>query len=76
MLHKVSEAAYQIPGGIFKMNKQPKTLSLQGLSDYVGIKRRTLYNMIKDGRFPVKPIKGTDPRLWNVEDVDAWKKRK
>lgn len=49
-----------------------KTFTLTKLAIYTGIKKRTLYNMIKDGRFPVRPIKGTDPRLWNVDAVDAW----
>lgn len=50
-----------------------KTLNLTQLAEYLGIKKRTLYNMIEDGRFPVPPIKGTDPRRWNIEDVDAWR---
>lgn len=53
-----------------------KTLNLTELSKYVGIKRRTLYNMIADGRFPVRAIKGTHPRLWNTADIDAWRKQK
>lgn len=51
---------------------EKKTLTLSRLSDHTGIKTRTLYNMIKDGRFPVRPIKGTHPRLWNIKDVDGW----
>lgn len=54
----------------------PKTLTLTALADYLTIKKRTLYNMIDDGRFPVEPIKGTQPRLWNVADVDAWRATK
>lgn len=48
------------------------TLTLTQLSKYMNIEKRTLYNMIKDGRFPVEPIKGTKPRLWNKDDVTAW----
>lgn len=50
-----------------------KTLTLTQLSEYLGIKKRTLYNMKKDGRFSVDSIKGTKPQLWNIEDVDAWR---
>lgn len=49
-----------------------KLLNITKLSAYVGIPKRTLYDMIRDGRFPVEPVKGTQPRLWNVKDVDEW----
>lgn len=51
-----------------------KLLTLTELADFLGIPKRTLYRMIEDGRFPVQPIKGTDPRRWNVEDVEKWLK--
>lgn len=51
-----------------------KTLKLTDVAQYLGLTKRTLYNMIDDGRFPVTPIPGTKPRRWNVEDVDAWRK--
>lgn len=54
----------------------PKTLTLTALSEYVGIKKRTLYNMIADHRFPVRPIKGTNPRRWNVDAVNDWMNKK
>ena len=50
-----------------------KTLSLTELAKYLGFSRRVLYVMIQDGRFPVAPIKGSNPRRWNVEDVDNWR---
>lgn len=50
-----------------------KTLNLTELAEYIGITRRALYMLIKDGRFPVAPIKGSNPRRWNVEDVDNWR---
>lgn len=53
-----------------------KTLTLTKLAEHTGIKKRTLYNMIRDGRFPVDPIKGTQPRLWNVDAVDEWRSGK
>lgn len=58
------------------MTQSKKTLTLTGVAEHTGIKKRTLYNMILDKRFPVEPIKGTKPRLWNVEDVDQWMKTK
>lgn len=51
-----------------------KLLTLTELADFLGIPKRTLYRMIEDGRFPVQPIKGTDPRRWNVDDVENWLK--
>ena len=52
------------------MNK--KTLSLTELSEYIGVSRTTLYIMIQDGRFPVQPIKGLEPKRWSVEKVNEW----
>ena len=52
---------------------EKKTLTLTDLAKYLGISRRVLYVMIHDGRFPVAPIKGSNPRRWNVEDVDDWR---
>lgn len=49
-----------------------KTLNITQLAIYTGIKKRTLYNMIAEKRFPVQPLKGTNPRLWNKEAVDSW----
>lgn len=50
-----------------------KTLTLTEVADYIGVARTTLYAWIADGRFPVKPIEGSDPRRWNIEDVDNWR---
>ena len=49
-----------------------KTLTLTELAEYIGVNRRTLYTMIEDGRFPIAPIKGTNPRRWSAETVDKW----
>jgi excisionase family DNA binding protein len=56
--------------------KKQKTLNISEVAEYIGVSRRTFYNMIEDGRFPVKPIKGTDPRRWNVDSIDSWCKKK
>lgn len=53
-----------------------KTLTLTELSVYLGISKRSLYNMIQDGRFDVQAIKGTQPRRWYVEDVKKWLEQK
>ena len=52
-----------------------KTLTLSAVSQYLGIPRRSLYNMLKDGRFSVASIPGSRPRRWNVEDLDEWRGR-
>lgn len=49
-----------------------KTLNLTQLAKYTGINKRTLHRMIADGRFPVSPIVKTSPRLWSVEQIEAW----
>lgn len=48
-------------------------MKLVEAAQYIGVSRRSLYNMMKDGRFPVEPIPGTSPRRWNIEDIDAWR---
>ena len=53
-----------------------KTMTITQMAKYLGIPKRTLYDMIEDRRFPVAPIKGTQPRRWNVDDVDAWRATK
>ncbi len=50
-----------------------KVLNLTEVSKYLGIPKRTLYLMIADRRFPVEPIKGTQPRLWNIDAIEAWR---
>jgi excisionase family DNA binding protein len=49
-----------------------KSLNAEATAEYIGVKRRTFYNMLKDGRFRVAPIPGTWPRRWHVEALDAW----
>lgn len=52
---------------------EPVTLNLVDVARYLGVSRATLYIMLQDGRFPVDPIRGTNPRRWNKEAVDAWR---
>lgn len=51
-----------------------KILKVVDVARHLGVPVRTLYDMIKDGRFAVQPIPGTKPRRWNIEDIDAWRK--
>ena len=48
------------------------TLRISDVSEYVGIKLRTLHEMLKEGRFPVEPLPGIKPRRWSKTDIDAW----
>jgi excisionase family DNA binding protein len=50
-----------------------QTFTLTKAAQYLGFSRKTLYNMLDDGRFPVAPIPGTSPRRWNKDDLDAWR---
>lgn len=50
-----------------------KTLNLGEVAEYLGIRKRTLYEMIKDRRFPVEPIKGINPKVWELTEIDKWR---
>jgi len=50
-----------------------KILNLTEVAEHLGIPKRTLYDMITDRRFPVEPIKGTQPRRWNIDAIEAWR---
>lgn len=52
-----------------------KSITFTQLSKKLEIPRRSLYRMIEDGRFSVKPIKGTKPRRWSVSAVNKWEKK-
>lgn len=49
-----------------------KVLNLTETAKYLGIPKRTLFDMIETRRF-VEPIKGTNPRLWNIDAIEAWR---
>jgi len=57
----------------YQWSMTPKTLTITAVALYLGIPKRSLYNMLEDQRFPVKPIPGTQPRRWNIDDLDAWR---
>lgn len=52
--------------------KEIKTLNFTETAKYVDIHKRKLYRMLKDGSFNAEPIKGTNPRLWRTDVLDAW----
>jgi len=58
------------------MTETKPTMNITALAVYIGIPKRTLYDMIKNGSFSVEPIKGTKPRKWDKETVDAWRLNK
>lgn len=49
-----------------------KILNHTEVAKYLGVSRATLYEMIEDGRFPVKSITGTEPKLYSMEKVREW----
>lgn len=49
------------------------TLTLTKVARLIGVTKKTLYNMIEDGRFSVEPIKGTHPRRWAIEEIEKWR---
>lgn len=53
-----------------------QSLTITQVAEMIGVSRRTIYMMIADGRFSVKPIKGTNPRRWNIAAVQKWLDRK
>ena len=49
-----------------------ETLTLTQVAIATNIKKRTLYNMKSDGRFPVKAIPGSKPPRYRKADIEAW----
>lgn len=49
-----------------------ETLTLTQVATATKIKKRTLYNMKSDGRFPVKTIPGLKPPRYLKTDIEAW----
>jgi len=54
------------------MDTEPKLLNITQLAAHTGIPKRTLFDMVKEKRFPVDPIVQTHPRKWSREQVDRW----
>lgn len=53
--------------------EKTNTLTITKVAKHIGVSLRTMYNMVSDGRFPVAPISSSDPRRWNIEDVEKWR---
>lgn len=50
-------------------------LTATQVARHIGVCRKSLYNMIDDGRFNVPPLPDLLPRKWRLSDVERWKKR-
>lgn len=48
------------------------TLTLTELADRIGMPKRTIYNQLGRGDFPLEPLPRIRPRRWSTEAVDAW----
>lgn len=51
-----------------------RTLNLTETALYIGVKKRTFYNLLSSKRFPVDPLPGLSPRRWSVAALDEWLK--
>lgn len=49
-----------------------KILRLPGVLDAVGVKKSTLYEMIRAGKFPAPVRLGLRTVGWHQRDIDAW----
>lgn len=49
-----------------------KPLKIKDLAQEIGVTRQTIYNMLRDGRLPLRPIPGTKPRLFPRDQFDVW----
>lgn len=67
--HEVKEFE-ELCSAVVKTNQ--KTMTLTKTAAYIGIPKRTFYDWLNSGRFPVDPIPGTHPRRWSVAALDAW----
>lgn len=52
------------------MSSEKIVLNHTEVAIFLGIGKMTLYRMIEDGRFPVKPI--PDTKLYSKEKIVAW----
>ncbi len=71
MLDRATDRSYTV-GMTEQTSPGVQTLTITQLAKYVNIPKRTLYNMVKQGRFPVEPLRGMHPRRWSAADVEAW----
>jgi len=51
------------------MEKQ--LLTLTETAQHLGMPYRTLYNMVRSGRFSIAPVEGIKPVRWLRSDIDA-----
>ena len=69
---KMQKSALTIKKTNYRLLIMSDKINLTQLAHLLDMSKRTLYQMIRDGRFPVEPIKGTKPKLWLVSDVYDW----
>lgn len=55
------------------MSTDKKLLNRTEVAKFLGIGTTTLYRMIEDGRFDVKPVPGTT--LYSMDKITAWLNR-
>ncbi len=65
-LHNVKNSLREIP------QPPPVLLTLQQVAERMDIPKRTAYNQLKRGDFPIPHLPRTKPRKWSSEAVDAW----
>jgi predicted DNA-binding transcriptional regulator AlpA len=51
------------------MTKQ--LMNLTEVAQHLGMPYRTLYNMVRQGRFSIPSVKGITPAKWLRADIDA-----
>ena len=52
---------------------EKRLLTASEVAQHLGVPRRTFYNWLKRGRFPVQPVEGLTPQRWSIESVDLWR---
>lgn len=51
---------------------EKRLLDIDDICKYLNIKRKTVYNMVSGGNFPVPPKRIGRRLLWDRKKVDAW----
>ena len=54
-----------------QMRRKP-FLNASEVAKRTGYKRRSFYNAVKDGRFPIKPVEGMKPLKWHAHEIEAF----
>lgn len=46
-------------------------MNLTEVAERLGMPRRTLYNMVRAGRFHIAPVPGITPKKWLRSDIES-----